>query len=441
MKKYQELQIKNVMLLFFPMAGLSNYIASNFVFSAGKAIFTPYLLFLVILLSNGKRKAKTVAWPFLPILLIAMFCVGYFRTYLFSSSLVGLPTAVIICINYVSIFLVAKLAAENFNLIRVERVMLSSFHLFFLLNVLLFALGFENEGVKRGFMGEMETVFSFTKTRYFLPLGVGMMDSSMISLIAGVGALLLYQDIQKSTPTRSLLQVYYVVIMLISVIMLVLSGGRTSLAILPIVYTLTLFTAEKNKSCFFLIGSLLFLFPIFYLPLVPPLYLSGKLEFLEPLSRTGDISEVILLNNRVLIWSSVLNYLYENLQPFKLLFGYGVYGQTVSGVVDTYNFLFSSSYASTEAINLHGSFMQVLMNYGLLGILLYYLIIFKSLKFFLSDSKHKIMLYLLLTIILATMLEAQLAIDTYLFIFFIFLITYAFSLKNETITQKPLVTR
>jgi hypothetical protein len=431
MKQNRDQQIIWVLLPFFSVAGISSYIAQNFVVSLGKAIFTVYLFLLVFILSKyNKRESKAAGWPIWPILMTSMISLGYFRTYFFDSVLVGLPSSIIMTINYFLIFLAAKLIAERCTLLRADKVMLSSFHFFFIFNFMLYLVGFSNPAGESGHIGEMESIFKFIKIRQVLPFAIGQIDSSIICLITYVGAILLYRQIDPKSPRRVSLKLFYLLLIFLSLLMMILSGGRTAIALAFVLLLLSFFVIETKKKTIFLITAISFFFPLFYLPLVIPLYSSDALNFLEVFSRTGNISEIILLNNRVFIWGSVLNYLYENLKLFNLIFGYGFYGQTVSGAVDTYNFLFSLSYASIATINVHSSIIQIFVNYGLVGILVYCVTISKSLKFLFSNPQYNNILYLILTCIFATMVEAELAIDTYLLTLFIFLTSYLFSLNN-----------
>jgi hypothetical protein len=433
-------QIIWILLPFFSVAGISSYIALNFIFSLGKAIFTVYLLFLIFILSkHNKKESKPAGWPIWPILFIFVISLGYFRTFLFDTNLVGLPSAVITTLNYFFIFLVAKLIAERCTGLQADKILLTSFHFFFLFNFMLYLVGFSNPAGESGRIGEMESIFKFIKIRQVLPLSIGQIDTSIICLITFVGAVLLKRQIDPKSVRKASLKLFYLLLIILSLTMMVLSGGRTAIALLFVISLLSFFAIETKKKSFFLITTASFFFPLFYLPLVIPIYTSDVLNFLEVFSRSGDISEVILLNNRVFIWGSVLNYFYENMKLFNLVFGYGFYGQTVSGVVDTYNFIFAQSYASIDRINVHSSFMQVFVNYGLLGILIYWITISKALIFLFSNTQHKIILYLILTCILATMLEAELAIDTYLFTLFIFLTSYLFSLNNIIMTTRPAI--
>lgn len=435
-----QMKIKNekliicLLYIFFPIAGISTFLAINYVYTLGKFTFTIYLLFVVCVLLVSRNK-KFVTVPIkcscYPLLLILLLSFGFIRTYFYDPQLVGLPSSIIFVINCLAIYYIAKIMATEYEAIPLDKIILSSYIYFFLFNCMLFVLGVRSAATEGQYSREMETIFSFLPSRQVLPLSVGLIDSSIICLIAGVSALFLYQQNAINTKLKLLYKAYYLAVLLMTIIMMAISGGRTAIAILFLVFIFAMIRLENKKKTFLFVAMLAFFFPLIYLPLVFPLYTRGGLEFLEFFSRTGDVSEVILLNNRVLIWASTLIHLYENFNPLKLLFGYGFFGQTISGAVYEYNFIFSAAYSSNDTVNVHSSLLQILINYGILGVIIYCAVSFKSLFYLLSDAKYKIILYILLTSFFATMMEAQLAVDSYLLMLFLLFTSYAFVLKNK----------
>jgi hypothetical protein len=91
--------------------------------------------------------------------------------------------------------------------------------------------------------------------------------------------------------------------------------------------------------------------------------------FLLPMIRSN--SDV--LSGRGVIWQAGI----EQLSTFNWihLIGYGLSGQTVSGVVDKYNHLFVS-YIYTNRVSLHHFGLQTIYDFGYLGLLLAYSLMF-----------------------------------------------------------------
>ncbi len=78
------------------------------------------------------------------------------------------------------------------------------------------------------------------------------------------------------------------------------------------------------------------------------------------------------LSNRDVIWRETLDNLVANNLVGQWLFGYGAHGQDISGAAREYVHLFSgtawSSYTIAGKISVHNSFLQVLVDYGILGL-------------------------------------------------------------------------
>lgn len=94
-----------------------------------------------------------------------------------------------------------------------------------------------------------------------------------------------------------------------------------------------------------------------------------NLTFLTPLIRSNSDA----LSGRGVIWQAGI----EQLSTFKWihLIGYGLSGQTVSGVVEKYNHLFIS-YINMNRISLHHFGLQTIYDFGYLGLLLAYSVMF-----------------------------------------------------------------
>jgi len=429
-------------LLFFPIAGISNYIAYNFIYTIGKSFFLLYLALLFCLVRNAKvGKSYSSPSKILPLSIVLIFSVALIRTYFFDSKLIGFFPAIVLIGTYSLVYYIGKLLAVRHPNFNVAKYFIISFIIYFVFNVLFMLLGVHNPAVEKQYIGELETIFSFIRGRKMLPFSSGLIDSSLIALVSGVGSFLLYTEIKDNSNYRVILKIILIAVVLMSFAMMVFSGGRTAILLLIYFWVAIIINLQRYKKIALSLTILAFFFPLVYIPSMLPLYSSGGLEFLESFSRTGDISEVLLLNNRVLIWGAVINYLYDNFDIFNILFGYGMYGQTVSGAVDLYNFLFSATYSSTEAINVHSSFLQILINYGLIGIVLYLLVIIKTVLSIYDNKPSKMLFYLIHLFIVATMIEAQLAVDSYFFLFFILMVSYVIHYTNNRVSNDSLVSR
>ena len=115
-----------------------------------------------------------------------------------------------------------------------------------------------------------------------------------------------------------------------------------------------------------------------YLPIVSvvlPVLILGTIQSLPPatieaLSRNQ--SDALTLSNRTVIWEAAFDTLRES--PEDLLFGYGYRGQIISGAMEKYEYLFGS-YVGVFSIPLHNSFLQAVFEIGLVGTVLFVLIL------------------------------------------------------------------
>ena len=90
---------------------------------------------------------------------------------------------------------------------------------------------------------------------------------------------------------------------------------------------------------------------------------------LDVVSRDG----ATVLSGREIIWFFTIAELSET-SLFNLITGYGAWSQAISGVSDNYSFIFSN-WANPELASYHNAYLQVLMDIGLLGVVIYFVIL------------------------------------------------------------------
>jgi hypothetical protein len=122
------------------------------------------------------------------------------------------------------------------------------------------------------------------------------------------------------------------------------------------------------------------------------------------------------LSNRPIIWEMVINEL-SDFQYIHII-GYGVRGQVVSSISNSYSCLFTS-YARPTLASAHNGWLQTILDVGYIGfgimlVLLVMIIVKLSNLFFITrDATYKAMLVSVIYIILSGTLEASFSPDSY----------------------------
>ena len=226
-------------------------------------------------------------------------------------------------------------------------------------NVLLQAIGFTNqtENYLRSYNAVMLGVLGFDSYRVYYPLAEGINAFGMVGG-SGIGLSLAFVIHLLKKQSRN----YWLW-------MLVLSGIAVGVWIV-------LTTDSRGGLLFGFASAALLLIPVRYLNnvmiwillLVQPLFIFtgggflNKIRFLTPFMRSGSDA----LSGRGLIWRSA----FEHLSNFEWtqIIGYGLFGQSASGVVKSYQHLFES-YVNTDVIPLHSFYLQTIFDIGYLGLL------------------------------------------------------------------------
>jgi hypothetical protein len=226
-------------------------------------------------------------------------------------------------------------------------------------NVLLLAIGFTNqtENYLRSYDAVMLGLLGFDSIRVYYPLAEGINAFGMVGG-SGIGLSLAY------------------------VINLIKNQSRNywlwglGLFGVAVGIWIALTTDSRGGLLFGFASAVLLLIPtkflnnimIWVLLLIQPLFIfTGggflqKIRFLTPLMRSGSDA----LSGRGLIWRSALEYL-SNFEWIHII-GYGLFGQSASGVVEGYKHIFES-YVNTDVIPLHSFFLQTIFDLGYLGLM------------------------------------------------------------------------
>ncbi|NVK72538.1 MAG: O-antigen ligase family protein [Oceanospirillaceae bacterium] len=179
--------------------------------------------------------------------------------------------------------------------------------------------------------------------------------------------------------SKKLLNLLVILLAAISLILLDARGPFLA-AICVIIFGRFLYDKSINKQ-------LIFVSVIAIIPLITNTILI--------LLNLDDAEALSLLSRRDAIWNITIS----NYSPdlFELIFGFGYIGQYSSGISELYSNLFPG-YGNQEQISVHNSYLQILLDYGLLGLVLLFVTIRKLIKRF--KEKNKITPFLVLLFLL-----------------------------------------
>ena len=237
-------------------------------------------------------------------------------------------------------------------------------------NLLAAGLGHTNSGQQANYLREFTNIFGVAGNNLMFPFtGSGR----MLSIQAGILIIFGIFHLKKST---LMFHKWIGIGMVVSgLIVLFIQGGR--IPIVMLVGTLAfvlLWRISRSFLVFSLMGVIVF----------PLLVVFGDLGgFIQSLG--GDVIETAFsvnfgdvgsFSNRDKIFSVVLIGFFAKADLMTKIFGFGAQGQVASGMSDTYSTVFSNSYADPFNMPTHNTIVQILVDYGVLGLIIFLVVFF-----------------------------------------------------------------
>jgi len=236
-------------------------------------------------------------------------------------------------------------------------LILFALNLYVGLNLLLFGLGFTNPtpNYQREFPAVILSFLGISADRVYFPLAEGInaygMAAGFAAALNGIG---LWDELTKQEIKKTRLG-YFLAGFLTALVTILMTDSRSALLFSGAAVFLSMVIKQKNLLWF---AAGLLILQVAVVTAAP------HLDNIMP-SGGGLVREnTDLLSGRSVIW----NQAQQDLIPFRLkhLVGYGYYGQTMSGVVETYNHLFQT-YRNSSQISLHHFLLQTIFDSGYLG--------------------------------------------------------------------------
>ena len=234
--------------------------------------------------------------------------------------------------------------------------------------------------------------------REYLPLFMHATETSEAGLLTMIIALILLQDKKHN--------IYFKVVFALLIIFgfygILLGGARSGLLGMVIVLFLLVSKLYKSYKITFMILCLLYLFPLWYTLLTYIIIDNEIFSVLSEISRTGDYTEVLTLNNRTIIWKYTFLTYVNNVDLLHLFFGYGFGGQFPSGVSSSFAQIFSlrPGDPAYDIMHVHNSTLQILIDYGIVGVTLFAYILFKLFRVFYFNKDYELNILLIIFLLI-----------------------------------------
>lgn len=303
------------------------------------------------------------------------------------------------------------------NLVNPEKIIFSiviGICIINLINILAISLNLNNQSIINSYNREIESIFSPTGYRVLFPFVDSGQFYSFVAGIGIIGSIFIWNNNDNSKTKIAILAT------ILSGFFIILGHGSRMALFLLIPVTLlgieTMWRKLKIVLPHILVVILLILpFAIYFN--IAGIIIQSLTEFFGiEVSKYDD--DLLTFSNRDKIFGSVISEL-NSMGLYNLIFGYGSYGQKISGVSNEYAQFFSYSYNDLDIIPLHNSLMQILIDYGLFGITIFLLVIKLSLSKITKQQKAPALM--LVYLLLGSITEANLTYYSIL-TFFIFLL-------------------
>lgn len=303
-------------------------------------------------------------------LLVLVFLIGYLVS--FSKGVLSIISFIVIVFYFVLIWLNIKIDSEHNP--RLFDSYVNSIVLIMIINFILFSIGISSSSLINKYP-EMQI-----RLVQLIGLNLNRFNFLIFSNFAYTSMLYCIPLIVFLKRPKKLLNFFVILLAAISLILLDARGPFLA-AICVIIFGRFLYDKSINKQLIFISG----------IAIIP--FITNTILILLNFDDTETLS---LLSRRDAIWNITIS----NYSPdlFELIFGFGYIGQYSSGISELYSNLFPG-YGNQEQISVHNSYLQVLLDYGLLGLVLLLATIRKLFKRFKEKNEISPFLVLLFLII------------------------------------------
>ncbi len=244
----------------------------------------------------------------------------------------------------------------------------TSMFIYLVINIVGAFIGLEANVMGRVYTREFENIFGFSNFRIIFPFN---MSGQLLSASAGVvftcASLHLFGN-------RRWYDLFMVCSMIAASLVIIFGhGARGPVMAIPIVMLFGIAWKQIRRYLGFAVIIMTVVLPLLFVYTdMGSVFMRALVWSGFPLVRNADAFTP--LSNREIIWSSVFSE-FSHFEWIHII-GFGAYGQVTSGIISMFAYLFSNSYKMPYSASVHNTYLQVLVDYGYIGLILFISILF-----------------------------------------------------------------
>ena len=448
-------------ITFFPIIGSYNFFRIQGYPEIGLLLFVGFILFIFFIqfflkpilntegnipIGMSRRMSSIESFHTkLMSLFVLIMIVGLFKTTIggYREITTGMAEIITILTIFVFIYFVITDAIRCNYFDSLINLFGISLFLLLLMNIFGFILGI-NSATAENYNQDLTNPYPFIDYRILFPFTIsGQVLSIQAGIVVIIGIFGILKDKKSLNLPLSLLMIFSGLFILIG------HGGRMAMIML-------IFTIIAGIS-FNLVKRLLPLVLLIFIsfPLLVLIDLGSVVESffnLLGINFSRNEGDVASFSNRDIIFGLALLGFFLEGGISNILFGYGAYGQVVSGISESYAFIFQWSYANPYEAHVHNSALQILLDYGIVGLMLFiyltisasFIVLKKSNKKLLetsTSSNRRLYFVLLIYLISTSMTESTISYLSFnvLTIFFILNLVLAFDSVNTKLNKEDIM--
>lgn len=391
--------VNTLFQLGFPFYGIGTYLTFKSNFSAGVMFsILPFLLILIFyaidLIYRGRLQSMVNRNYWLGMAFLTSLCLSMWVA--LAKNFPGLNplNTTTMCIMFLVPFN-AAVVVQVYNRTNDDfdfaRMMFNGLGLLIVVNALGYAAGMRN------------VVHSF-EGRINLPFMRGIYDASHLMSILNLMLLFYIKDFTRKPFQFILFALFYLVNMYVMLVV----NSRLSFMIF---FVLTLlFLTKSFKTIRGLYTISLFTMPLL-MSFANLIYFILSQPFFVAILQRVDKDDVTTFNGRTFIWERIAHWAWADQRG--LLFGNGYRGQYTFHLLEPVFVLWGGSAKNSFNLHAHSSFLEMVMDQGLLGLILFYVIIWRGYSYYRAEYRGNTQLAPLLGAMVYVMFIWQIDIFCY----------------------------
>ena len=299
---------------------------------------------------------------------------------------VGVAELSIVFFTTLFFYLLVAGARQNGSYPSILRDLKNSLFLLMIMNVIAVLVGLRNLGIEAQYTRSISAVFGLLDYSVLFPF---TNSGRFLSICAGVLVIIGIMDLSANKRWGD----YFANCVMIGAGLAILLGHGSRVVLLGLLGVSLISLAWKpiaRRLCYWMVLVLIF---------IPVIYTYSDIgSAVEDSANKSGLSlsryagEIATLSNRDAIWGSV----FDEFSSFKWehLWGYGAHGNITSGLSVQYATFFEGSYSQSSDMPVHNTFLQILVDYGYIGLSLFICILFSLLALLRKPVRLKAGIYI-----------------------------------------------